>query len=322
MVEHLMTCSWLIFIVSLPTQNATGRMRVWRAVKALGCGVLRDGVYLLPNRNEFRQTLQNQAEDVISGGGSAHVLVLESENPDQQQAFENLFDRSTEYIKLVETITQVSQTNFQSEGVDKLQKQIQRLRKAFEAIVLQDFFPGAAREQAAVALEDLEHTVNEHLMPDEPHAVNRRIKPLRLADYQTRTWATRQRPWVDRLASAWLIHRFIDPDARFIWLAEPGECPADALGFDFDGAAFTHVGAKVTFEVLLASFGLAKDVALNRLGALVHYLDVGGIPALEAAGLETLISGMRKRFPTDDELLVEVEKIFDAFYQAFSGNDA
>lgn len=316
-----MNCSWLIFIVSLPSQNATGRMRVWRAVKALGCGVLRDGVYLLPNRKEFRQTLQNQAEDVISGGGSAHILVLESENPDQQQTFENLFDRSTDYTKLVETITQVSKTHFQSEGVDKLQKQIQRLRKAFEAIVLQDFFPGAAREQAAVALEDLEHTVNGQLMPDEPHAVNRRIKPLRLADYQGRTWATRQRPWIDRLASAWLIQRFIDPAAHFIWLAEPGECPADALGFDFDGALFTHIGARVTFEVLLASFGLAKDAALNRLGALVHYLDVGGIPVLEAAGLEALIRGMRQRWTSDDELLTEAEKIFDAFYQAFSGTD-
>lgn len=316
-----MSGSWLIFIVSLPTQNATGRMRVWRAVKALGCGVLRDGVYLLPNRKEFRQTLQNQADDVVSGGGNAHVLVLESENPDQQQTFENLFDRSADYTKLVETITQVSQTDFQSEGMDKLQKQIQRLRKAFEAIVLQDFFPGAAREQAAVALEDFEHTVNEHLIPGEPHAVKRRIRRLQVEEYQGRTWATRQRPWIDRLASAWLIHRFIDSEARFIWLAEPGECPADALGFDFDGALFTHIGAKVTFEVLLASFGLATDSALNQMSSLVHYLDVGGIPVVEAAGLETLIRGMRQRWPSDDDLLIETNKIFDAYYQAFSGNN-
>jgi hypothetical protein len=104
-------------------------------------------------------------------------------------------------------------------------------------------------------------------------------------------------------------------------LAAPDACPAEALGFDFDGAVFTHVGAKVTFEVLLTSFGLTKDAALNRLGALVHYLDVGGIPVLEAVGLETLISGMRQRWTGDDELLVETEKIFDAFYQAFLGNN-
>ena len=314
--------SWLILIVSLPTQNSAGRMRVWRVVKALGCAVLRDGVYLMPNRKEFRQAFQKQADDVLSGGGSSHVLVLEASSPEQQQAFEGLFDRSADYTKLIEAIHQASQSDFQSAGIDKLRKLLQRLRKDFEAIATQDFFPGAAREQAAVALEDLEHNSHEHLMPDEPHAVNRRIKPLQLADYQGRTWATRQRPWIDRLASAWLIQRFIDPDARFIWLTEPGECPDDAVGFDFDGAEFTHVGAKVTFEVLLASFGLSKDNGLNQIAGVVHYLDVGGIPVVEAAGLETLMRGMRQQWPSDDDLLNETNKIFDAYYQAFSGNDA
>jgi hypothetical protein len=316
-----MHCFWLIFIVSLPTRNSAGRMRVWRALKALGCGVLRDGVYLLPHRPEFRQTLQLQAEDVIAGGGSAHILTLDSENQDQQTVFENLFDRSADYAKLVEDIRQTAYLNLQPEEILKLQKQIHRLRKEFEAIALQDFFPGAARDQAAVALEDLEHVINERLTPDEPHAVQHRIKRLQHKDYHSRIWATRQRPWVDRLASAWLIRRFIDPDARFIWLAAPDDCPAEALGFDFDGAVFTHVGAKVTFEVLQTSFGLTKDAALNRIGALVHYLDVGGIPVLESVGLETLISGMRQRWTGDDELLAETEKIFDAFYQAFLGSN-
>jgi hypothetical protein len=316
-----MNPSWLILIVSLPTQNSAGRMRVWRALKALGCGVLRDGVYLLPNRKEFRQTLQVQAEDVIAGGGSAHVLVLDSENQEQQQVFENLFDRSADYAKLVEIVQQAADPSRQSDDLAKLQKQVYRLRKDFEAIAFQDFYPGAAREQAASVLEDLEHAITERLMPDEPHAVHRRIRRLPVEDFQGRTWATRRHPWVDRLASAWLIQRFIDPEARFIWLVEPAACPADALGFDFDGAEFTHVGAKVTFEVLMASFGLTKDAALNRLGALVHYLDVGGLPVLEAAGLETLIRGIRQRWPADDDLLVETNKIFDAYYQAFLGND-
>jgi hypothetical protein len=293
-------------------------MRVWRALKALGCGVLRDGVYLLPHRPEFRQTLQLQAEDVVAGGGSAHILSLDSENRDQQTVFENLFDRSADYTKLVESIRQIPYLNLQPDDRGKLQKQVHRLRKEFEAIVLQDFFPGAAQEQTAVALEDLEQAA---LAPDEPHAVQHRIKRLPLKDYHKRIWATRQRPWIDRLASAWLIRHFIDPEARFIWFAMPGDCPAEALGFDFDGAAFTHVGAKVTFEVLLESFGLTKDSALNRIGALVHYLDVGGIPVLESAGLETLINGMRQRWTDDDELLTEAEKIFDAFYQAFLGSD-
>jgi hypothetical protein len=315
-----MSHSWLILIITLPTRNATGRMRVWRALKALGCGVLRDGVYLLPNRPGFRQTLQGQAEDVVAGGGSAHVLVLDSENPDQQETFEGLFDRSADYAKLLESI-QHTAGKFHAEEPAHVQRQVNRLRKDFEAIAAVDFFPGAARDQAAAALEDLEHAVSDHLAPDEPHAVHRRIQRLSRQDYQGRLWATRQRPWIDRLASAWLIGRFIDPGARFLWLATPADCPAEALGFDFDGALFTHVGAKVTFETLLASFGLTEDAALNQLGKMVHYLDVGGIPMPEAAGLATLIRGMHRRLSDDDALLSEAGKVFDSFYLAFSGND-
>ena len=308
--------SWLALVISLPTHNSTGRMRVWRALKALGSGVLRDGVYLLPNRAEFRQTFQVHAEEVVGGGGIAHVLVFDSEHPAQQQTFESLFDRSEEYTKLAGAIRQAADLEFQAAEPAKLQRQVNRLRKDYEAIVAVDFFPGAAREQAASALEDLEDAVSDCLTPDEPHAVHRRIKHLSLNDYRGRLWATRQRPWIDRLASAWLIRRFIDPEARFIWLATPADCPPDALGFDFDGAAFTHVGAKVTFETVLASFGLAHDAGLNRLGGLVHYLDVGGIPVAEASGLETLIRGMHQRLTDDDALLAEAEKVFDSFHLA------
>ncbi|MEW6039195.1 MAG: chromate resistance protein ChrB domain-containing protein [Pseudomonadota bacterium] len=316
-----MTCSWLVLVITLPTHNATGRMRVWRALKAVGCGVLRDGVYLLPSRPGYRQTLRAQAEEVVAGGGSAHVLVLDSENQEQQQTFEGLFDRSSEYAKLVEAIRQAADPELESAEPARLQKQVKRLRKEFEAVAALDYFPGAARDQAAAALEELEHAVSIRLTPDEPHAVQRRIKRLPLKDYRGRLWATRRRPWIDRLASAWLIRRFIDPEARFLWLASPAGCPPDAVGFDFDGAAFTHVGAKVTFEVLLASFGL-KDAALQRLGALVHYLDVGGIPVPEAAGLEMLMRGMHQRLADDDALLAEAQDVFDSFHQAFSESGA
>ena len=316
-----MSRSWLILIISLPTHNATGRMRVWRALKTLGCGVLRDGVYLLPHRLEFRQAFQAQAEAVKAYGGNAHILLLDSENQAQQSLFEALFDRSDDYARLLETLRQTAQT-LKSEDASQAQRRVLRLRKDFEALTALDFFPGAAREQVASVLDDLEHTISERLSPDEPHAVQRRIKLLQRQDYQGRIWATRQRPWIDRLASAWLIRRFIDSEARFVWLEMPEDCPSEALGFDFDGAAFTHTGAKVTFEVLLASFGLTQDTALNRISALVHFLDVGGIPVPEAAGLEALIGGMRQRWSGDDVLLAEVEKIFDAFYQAFSGNDS
>lgn len=113
---------------------------------------------------------------------------------------------------------------------------------------------------------------------------------------------------MDRLASTWLIRRFIDPDARFIWLQAPDDCPADALGFDFDG--------KVTFEVLLDSFGL-NHPRLVRMGALVHFLDVGGIQPNEAGGLEQILWGLRNSIHDDDQLVAAANRVFDCLTGRF-----
>jgi hypothetical protein len=120
------------------------------------------------------------------------------------------------------------------------------------------------------------------------------------------------------VASAWLIRGFIDRDARFLWLKDPEDCPEEALGFDFDGAAFTHVGERVTFEVLLANFGLATDPGLLRLASLVHHLDAGGSPVAEAPGFEAVLAGLRERAPDDDALLAAATPVLDALYQHFS----
>ena len=166
------------------------------------------------------------------------------------------------------------------------------------------------------ALQALELVCAHLLSPDEPQAMAGSIARLHPADYQGRTWATRQCPWVDRLASAWLIRRFIDPQARILWLASPADCPADALSFDFDGATFTHVGNRVTFEVLAASFGLEQQ-AIARLGLLVHYLDVGGVQPPEAAGIESVLGGLRETLTRDDQLLTAACAIFDGLLASF-----
>ena len=152
---------------------------------------------------------------------------------------------------------------------------------------------------------------------DEPHKAKGRIRRLDPVKYQGRTWATRKNPWIDRLASAWLIKRFIDRKARFRWIDKPKDQPKGALGFDFDGADFTHVGNRVTFEVLLASFGLDSDPALNQLAATIHFLDVGGIPVADAKGLETILKGARDKARSDDDLVLAATKVFDHAYSAY-----
>ena len=196
-------------------------------------------------------------------------------------------------------------------------KETRKLRKRLTRLSQIDFFPGAVRDRVDRALQELETDANRVLSPDEPLPASGIIHVLDPADYQSRLWATRRRPWVDRLASAWLIKQFIDPQAHFVWLNSPDDCPNNALGFDFDGATFTHVAEKVTFETLLASFDL-RHVALQRIGELVHYLDVGGYQPPEASGVEYILMGLRETLNDDDQLLLAANQVFDSLYTAYN----
>ena len=112
------------------------------------------------------------------------------------------------------------------------------------------------------------------------------------------------------------MRRFIDPKARFVWLDSAKKCPRGAIGFDFDGARFTHIGDKVTCEVVAEAFGLRDDPAVERLGQLVHYLDTGGIPVDEAAGVEAMVRGLHARHDDDDALLAAALPLFDSLHAA------
>lgn len=288
---------FLALFVTLPTQQSAGRMRVWRALRALGSATLRDGVYLLPDSPAHAQALESIAEDVKSVEGTAAIYCLDGRDEAQGQTLMALFDRQGDYAGLLKAIQAANPA---------VPKAVRALRREFAALAAIDFFPGEAQRQAEEALAVLQARAS-----GEPLDAAGGIRRLAGADFQGRTWATRHHPWVDRLASAWLIQRHIDPRARFVWLADPRLCPPEAVGFDFDGAAFTHVEGRVTFEVLAASFGLADNPALVRIAAIVHFLDVGGVPVAEAAGIEAVLAGARATAANDDQLLGEACRLFD-----------
>lgn len=315
---------WILLIASLATHNATARMRVWRSVKASGAAVLRDGVYLLPFSPEHQQLLDGIARDVQLNQGTAQVLATETgvdhlESPTLSPDFIPLFDRTADYQNLLTELAQLQQQLSQQTLAESL-KQLRKLRKNFSSITAIDFFPGDQQIKTQDALQALEKGLNRQLSPDEPEGNAGEIAQLSIADFQNRLWATRKRPWVDRLASAWLIRRFIDSSACFIWLDTPADCPGDALGFDFDGARFTHINNLVSFEVLLASFALEQP-GLKRLAAIIHYLDTGGFQPQEASGLEQILWGLRDSIPDDDQLLTAATSIFDALFSAFSNKE-
>jgi hypothetical protein len=311
---------WMELVISLPTENATERMRVWRALKAAGAAVLRDGVYVLPERPDLDEVLARLAAEITEAGGSAHVLRVDPRDDDQAERLRALFDRTKEYAALADEIGR-ARAGFSPRELSAVRRQSKALRRQFDAIAAIDFFPGGAKGQAEAALLEAEAAAIEILSPGEPHGRSGPIPRLDPAHYRRRVWATRKAPWVDRLASAWLIKRHIDPAASFLWLESPADLPKNAVGFDFDGAPFTHIENHVTFEVLVKSFGLEADGALRRLADVVHYLDVGGIPVSDAPGVATILAGAKQRSRDDDQLLKHALTVLDSLYAAYTEGD-
>jgi len=304
-------------VLSLPTRDSTLRMRVWRALKDAGCGVLRDGVYVLPAAPAAGAVLAAMESEIRSAGGFAMTFELRLKAAAQRAQVRKLFDRSADYGALVQQID-AAKAALPRLGPRKAQTALRRLRRSFGKLAQIDFFPGQAKRQAGDAVAALERRIRETYLSGEPRASGKRLRALDAARYRGRVWATRKDPWVDRLASAWLIKRFIDPAARFVWIGAPRERPRKAVGFDFDGAEFTHAGNRVTFEILLASFGLDNDPAVAAIAAAVHFLDVGGIPVGDAKGLETLLRGIKEKARDDDALLAEAMRVLDHFYSAYA----
>ncbi len=302
-------------MASQPTGNAALRMRLWREMKALGAAILRDGVYLLPHRSDTAAALESMAVAVRNADGSAHLMQVPGTDA-QNAHWEAGFDRSAQYGELLSRMHTLA-GRVSRASVDVLRKQLRELEGDLQQLIAIDYFPGTAQRQAAQALDDLRASVERWAAPDEPRTTVGDIVRLQRADYIGRVWATRRRLWADRVASAWLIRRFIDPQARFVWLRNAGDKPKRAVGFDFDGAEFTHRSGRVTFEVLQASFGLDDDAALLRLGTLVHALDVGGIAVPEAAATESLLTGLRRMHEGDDDFLAAAGVMFDGWYAAF-----
>ncbi|HEV3009884.1 MAG TPA: chromate resistance protein ChrB domain-containing protein [Burkholderiales bacterium] len=308
-------------VLSLPTRNSTLRMRMWRTLKEAGCGALRDGVYVLPAAAAGAGVLTQMESEIRSAGGFAMALELKLKSAGQRAEVHKLFDRSAEYGALVERISAATASLPRSKP-RKAKRAVERLQRALEHLGQVDFFPGRARRQAEEAMSGLARSLEQEFSGGEPVPAKKRLRALDPAQYQNRVWATRKDPWVDRLASGWLIRRFIDRNARFVWIERPRDLPKKAVGFDFDGAEFTHVKDRVTFEVLLASFRLENDPALVGIGAAVHFLDTGGIPVADAKGLETVLRGIKEKAHGDDALLAAAMRIFDLFYSAYTQESA
>jgi hypothetical protein len=302
--------NWLVTVAQLPTEDPAARMRVLRTLESLGAAVLREGAYLLPDTAPNRQSLDALADYIAKATGMAHVLAVTASSPAQNEAFKHLFDRSARYEELVKTVESL-RVGFGHSDPNAIARVLQKQRREFESISTLDFFPTPAKERAQKAIAQADQAIKQ-LFFSQAHT---NVAPGE--NLQGRTWATRKPLWADRLASAWLLRRFVDPEGKLAWLDKTEEPPVGAIGFGFDGARFANSPTRVTYEEMVAQLKLANNPALGRIGAIVHFLEAGGTPVPEAAGVHTLLQGAQRRARDEDELLAEAEKTFDLLYEAY-----
>ena len=302
---------WLLTIAQLPTEDPASRMRVLRTLESLGAAVMREGVYLLPDTPANRQSLEALTDYIGKIAGSANVLQVSSLSPEQHSAYVRLFDRSARYENLIKTVESL-RIGFGHSDPAAISRVVHKQRREFESIAALDFFPSEARTRAEAALAQADAEVRKLLFPAQSQPG--------LAPGESllgRTWVTRKPLWADRLACAWLVRRFVDPEATLTFLEKTQPLPTDALTFGFEGAHFANSETRVTYEEMLLKLDLAKNAALVKIGSIVHFLEVRGTPVAEAAGVQTLLQGAQRRSNSERELITEAEKTFDLLYEAY-----
>ncbi|MBI5639445.1 MAG: chromate resistance protein [Nitrospirae bacterium] len=318
--------TWLLFFYSVPSKPVSSRMRIWRKLAKAGAVQLKGAVYILPFSDEHHEFLQWLVSDIAAMKGEAVVVSIEKIDTMNDSEVTALFDqqRAGEYKALQKSFDDIERRvgsikkGAKPQNSKAIAEQFARLRKDFETVRKIDFFASASGS----ALGNRIMQIHADLSRIVSGAEARHQKPPALvtqspADYRNRTWITRERPFVDRMASAWLIKRFIDPDAAFDFIDEKDMDKIDKsfVTFDIRGGDFTHSGDMCTFEVLMKSFGL-RDKTLKKMAEIIHDLDMKDdkFHAVEAKGMEHILEGIRRTAKNDLDALEKGMTIFEMLY--------
>lgn len=309
---------WLLFVHQLPANPSNLRVRTWRRLQQIGALAVKQTVYVLPDSPNAREDFEWLKTEIEASGGQASVFAADTVDTWSNDALVEEFRRSREeaYTELAREAEQLLRRTGAGRRRSKRtvsRRVTQQLRERLTAIERVDFFGSAGRDRVIALVRQVE----ERLSGRQPAAMSGPSGDAPRS-YHARLWVTRPRPGVDRMASAWLIRRFIDPDARFAFAADRNAVPADATPFDMFGVEFTHQGEGCTFETLCTVFGI-QDQAVARLAGIVHDLDLkdGRFGAPEAATVAQVIEGLQLAHADDEMLLTQGMVLFDSLYRAF-----
>jgi hypothetical protein len=309
---------WLLFVHQLPARPTSLRVRTWRRLQQLGAMAVKQAVYVLPDSANAREDFEWLRTEVEGAGGEATVFSADMVDTWSNDALVEEFRRSREeaYAALAVDAEKVARrfAGARRKAVaSPTRRLLQQFQERLAGIERIDFFGSAGRDRVVASIRQIEDRANAGAR--EHRSTGNSDGPT---SFHGSLWVTRPRPGVDRMSSAWLIRRFIDPNARFDFVAHREQAPKDSVPFDMFGVDFTHHGDSCTFEFLCERFNLAEP-ALGRIAAIVHDLDLkdGRFGAAEGPAIGAVIDGLRLAQPDDAELLSEGITLFEALYRAF-----
>jgi hypothetical protein len=315
---------WILLIHAIPPRPNYLRVKVGRRLQKLGAVAVKNSVYALPRSEGAREDLQWVAQEIAADGGEASLCESRFIGGLTDEAIEQQFRaaRQRDYLALAADARRLVQSLSRPRARHKPQgarasvdAALARLRRRLDEIAAIDYFAAPARAEVESLLRDAQG----RLRPPEPAAASRSPDVPSLRHVRGRTWVTRKGIHVDRIASAWLIRRFIDPDASLRYVDAKGYVPAPGeLRFDMFDAEFTHEGQQCTFEVLLARWG-GGDPALRAIADMVHDVDLrdARFGRAETGGFTALVTGICLQHRDDDARLEAGSVMLDAFYRAF-----
>jgi hypothetical protein len=308
---------WLLLIHQIPPHPSYLRVKVGRRLQALGAVPVKNSVYVLPRSEQAREDFQWVRREIVAGKGDASVCEGRFVEGLSDDAVESLFNsaREAEYSELAKEAkglkASLGRRGKRTGTEGQVEASVRRLRKRLAEVVEIDFFGAPGHDTVDGLLTAVESALRPSAPAEAPPGkVRGRVRG--------RTWVTRRGVHIDRIGSAWLIRRFIDPAARFRFVQGHEDASAGELRFDMFEAEFTHEGDLCTFEVLVRRFGL-KDGAIARIGEIVHDIDLkdGRFGHPETPGLDHLIAGVAMRHKDDEARLRDGGAAFEGLYEYF-----
>jgi len=299
---------WLLLLYGLPTKRTTARVNLWRKLKKFGAIQLKTSAWALPDGPIHRERFEWLATQIRDDGGEATLLKVAEIGELTTQQIHGLFNdaRTAEYQELIAAI-QTELPRGRKANADSVS--LEKFQRRFHEIKQTDYFHCCKAHDAEMLLERASKlATGKSKNPVQGPKLNPK-------DFVGRTWLTRPRPGIDRVGSAWLIKRFIDPKASFVFGMEVSEFP-NALPFDMVNVEFSHHGDNCTFETLVKRFELFDKTVL-KIAEMIHDADLedGKFQRSECLGIGLVLQGWARIGLSDQDLLKRGGECFEALYQ-------